>query len=143
MDLLYNIILAIIGFSSGLIVAGGIFAFIAIIGIVPRLAQRTKTVPFIPLYEDAIIIGGIFGATTLYIDYYLPIGRPIVAFLGLCSGIFIGCLAVSLAEVLDVIPVFTRRTRITQGLPVLITAIALGKMIGSLLYFYIKGFYVI
>lgn len=142
MELFYNCILAIIGFSSGIIVAGGIFAFIAIIGIVPRLAQKTKTKKFIPLYEDAIMIGGVFGTTTMFVDYYIPLGRPIVIFLGICSGIFIGCLAVSLAEVLNVIPIFIRRARITQGIPILITAIAIGKMLGSLLYFYMKGFYV-
>ena len=56
-----NIVLAVIGLSSGTVVAGGIFAFIAIIGVVPRLAQKTKTEKYIMIYEDAITLGGILG----------------------------------------------------------------------------------
>ena len=131
----------LIGFSSGMIVAGGIFAFIAVIGIVPRLAQRTKTEAYIPLYEDAIVLGGVFGASTFFIHYSIPIGAAAVCFLSFCIGIFIGCLAVSLAEVLNVVPVFMRRARLTKGLPLFITVLALGKLFGSLIYFFVPGFY--
>jgi len=135
-------ILALIGFASGTVIAGGVFAIIVTLGIVPRMAQKTGTIKFIPLYEDAIIIGGIFGTTTMFIDYYLPIGRVLVAFLSLCSGVFIGCMAVALAEVLNVIPIFMRRSRITKGIPIIVCGVALGKTLGSLLYFLVKGFYV-
>ena len=43
-------------FSSGVLVSAGVFAFIAAIGIVPRMANRTKTQRFIPLYEDVITL---------------------------------------------------------------------------------------
>lgn len=142
MTLFYNIVLAVIGFSSGVVVAGGIFAFIAMIGIVPRMAQRTQTVKYISLYEDAIMIGGVFGTTTMFIDYYFPIGHIGAIIIGLSSGIFVGSLAVSLAEVINVIPIFIRRARLTKGIALFILAIAIGKVVGSLLYFYMKGFYV-
>lgn len=135
-------LLAFIGLSSGAMVAAGIFAFIAAIGIVPRLAQRTGTFQYIPLYEDAIVIGGIFGTTTMFIDYYIPLGSIIVILLALCSGIFVGCLAIALAEVLNVMPIFLRRSKLTRGIPIMIVGVALGKMLGSMLYFFVKGFYV-
>lgn len=141
MDILYNIILAIIGFSSGIVVAAGIFAFIAVIGIVPRIAQKTQTIRYIPLYEDAIILGGIWGATTIFVDYHIPVGIPVVVVFSLAMGIFFGCLAVSLAEVLNVMPVFSRRTRLKAGLSAFITGMAAGKLTGSMLYFYINGFF--
>lgn len=140
MDILKNIILIIIGFSSGTIVAGGIFAFIAVIGVVPRLAQRTKTIKFIRLYEDFIILGGIFGCLYLFIDYYLPVGTLISCFFLFCVGVFVGCLAVSLAEVFNVVPVFMRRTRLKNGLGIFITVLALGKAFGSLAYFILPVF---
>ena len=59
-------------FSSGVLVSAGVFAFIAAIGIVPRMANRTKTQRFIPLYEDVITLGGLFGTTAMFIDYRLP-----------------------------------------------------------------------
>lgn len=141
MILLKQILSIIIGFSSGVVVAGGIFAFIAIIGVVPRLAQRTKTIKYISVYEDAIMLGGILGTSTMFIDYYIPIGVILAAIVAFSIGIFIGCLAVSLAEVINVIPIFTRRARLTQGLPLFILAIALGKLAGSILYFFVPGFY--
>lgn len=133
--------LIIIGFGGGVVIAGAVFAFIAIIGVVPRLAQKTNSKQYIKLYEEAIIVGGIFGTTTLIFNYYLPIGKILVIFISGCIGIFYGCLAVSLAEVLDVIPILTRRGRIQKGMMYFMTALALGKLAGSLLYYFVPGFY--
>jgi len=136
-----QVLLVLLGFSSGMVIAGAVFAFIAIIGIVPRLAQKTATQKYIKLYEEAIILGGVFGATTQMFDYYLPIGAILVALLALCTGIFFGCLAVSLAEVLDVIPVLSRRARLQKGMAAFMLAIALGKMAGSAVYCFVPGFF--
>lgn len=141
--LLLKSIMAFLGFASGLLISGGVFAFIAAIGIVPRLAQRTKTEKFIPFYEDVIVVSGVFGALTMFVDFYLPIGKILVILYAFCMGVFVGCLAIALAEVLNVMPIFFRRTRLTKGLPLIICAIALGKVLGSLVYFFISGFYII
>mgnify|MGYP000916618933 CR=1 FL=1 len=134
-------LMVLIAFASGIVVSGGVFAFIAVIGIVPRIAWKTKTIKYVPLYEDAITLGGIFGCSTLFIDYSIPLGKIFTAGVGLASGIFVGCLAVSLAEVLNVIPIFMRRLRTTENLQYMILALALGKLIGSILYFFVPGFY--
>ncbi len=132
----------IIGFASGLIISGAVFAFIAAIGVVTRLAQKTGTSKYIMIYEEAITFGGIFGALTDIIDFHIPIGKPFAIFICFCLGTFFGCLAMSLAEVLDAIPILLRRVRIKQGMFFFILAIAVGKLIGSLLYFIIPGFYI-
>ena len=141
MDIIKEIILAVIGFSSGVVVSGGIFAFIAVIGIVPRFAQRTKTEKYVKLYEDAIVLGGIFGCTNMFLNYHLPFGSVLPIVIAGCIGIFVGCLAMSLAEVLNVIPIFMRRARLTRGLAFFIAATALGKVVGSLMYFFLPRFY--
>ena len=41
--------------ASGVMVSAGIFAFIAAIGIIPRMAWRTKTRGYIWFYEDIIV----------------------------------------------------------------------------------------
>lgn len=130
----------LIGFSIGVIIAGAVFSFIAIIGVVPRLAQKTKTQNYIKLYEEVIIIAGIWGALTIFIDFKINLPVILVAFLSLCLGVFIGCLAVSLTEVLNVVPILTRRISIDKGLKIFMLAIAIGKLIGSLMYFFIPGF---
>lgn len=135
--------LVFFGFSSGILVSAGVFAFIVAIGIVPRLAKRTETQRFIPLYEDVITLGGLFGTTAMFIDYRLPPIPFLAAAYALLAGIFVGVLAVALAEVLNVMPVMLRRSRLTKGLPWLLLAFALGKTVGSLVYFLVDGFYVI
>ena len=143
MTIIKYLLLIVLGFGSGIVVSGAVFAFIAIIGVVPRLAQKTCTTKYIKLYEEAIIFGGIFGTSTMLFDYYLPIGKFLVIMLSATIGIFYGCLAVSLAEILNVIPILTRRGRLTAGLKYFILAIALGKLLGSLMYYFIPGFYYI
>ncbi|MEA4816869.1 MAG: stage V sporulation protein AB [Lachnospiraceae bacterium] len=140
-DFLKQVFMVLMAFASGIAVSAGIFAFIAVIGIVPRIAWKTKTIEYIPFYEDAITLGGIFGCTTMLINYKLPFGEVFTAAVGFAVGIFIGCLAVSLAEVLNVMPIFTRRFRIINSIVYMIFALALGKAVGSLLYFFVPGFY--
>lgn len=134
------ILLVLVSFSGGVIIAGGVFALIAVIGIVPRLAQKTKTKKNIKLYEDFIILGGLIGTSNLYLNLELPFGQIGLITVGFFAGVFIGCLAVSLAEVLDVIPILTRRINIKTGMALFIVALAIGKLIGALVYFMIPGF---
>ena len=131
---LKQVILVIISFSSGVVIAGGVFAFIAMIGIVPRMAQKTNTEGYIMFYENAIIYGGIFGSLLMMFNFYLPIGY-LSAVPALAIGVFIGAIAVSIAEILDVVPVFMRRASLKTGLGIFITSIALGKLFGSMVYF--------
>lgn len=142
-NLFKYVILIILGIGGGIVISGAVFAFISIIGIVPRLAFKTKTVKYIMLYENAIIAGGIFGAFTIMVDYYLPLGVIPVVIFSLCVGVFYGCLAVSLAETLDVIPILSRRVMLYRGIKYFIIALALGKSAGALLYYFVDGFYTV
>lgn len=135
------ILTVILGFGGGVVIAGGVFAFIAVIGVVPRLAQKTKTQKYIQLFEDCITLGGIFGVSTMVFDYHIRIGAIAVVIYSLCIGIFVGCIAVSLAEVLDVIPILNRRLNVKVGIAFFIVSVAIGKMVGSLIYYLIPGFY--
>ena len=140
--MIIKVILSILlGFGSGAVISGAVFAFISIIGVVPRLAQKTGTKQYIILYEEAIIFGGIFGCVQGFFYFPLPLPKFFVIILGFCAGVFYGCLAVSLAEVLDVIPILTRRTKLGKGMFFFILAIALGKLTGSLIYYVIPGFF--
>ncbi len=140
MTLLRDFWLIVLGFSSGALVAAGIFAFIAIIGLVPRLAQKTHTESACRLYESCITAGGIFGCLPLVFDFVLPIPQVLFIPIGFFVGIFIGTLAVSLAEVLNVVPVFLRRAHLTMGISVFLLAVALGKLAGALLSFLVFYF---
>ncbi len=129
-----------VGISAGGIVAAGVFAFLAIIGIFPRLIGTTGTSGHIVLCETMMIIGGVFG--NLIDLYHIPRmfgGQITLVFWGLSIGIFVGCLVMSLAETLKALPVLGRRIHLAVGLQYVIAAVAVGKLIGSVIYF-IYGF---
>ena len=86
--MLKTIYLIFLGLTSGCMVAAGTFAFIAAIGIVPRMAKRTETQRFIRVYEDAIVLGGIWGTTAMFIKYRLPSVPLLLGCYALCTGIF-------------------------------------------------------
>ena len=66
---------------------------------------------------------------------WMATGVAAQAVFGLFSGMFIGCLALAIAEMLDSIPIFARRISFRHGLGWAILGMAAGKLCGSLLYF--------
>lgn len=120
-----------IGIMFGAAVAAGLFAFIATVGVVTRLAAGTKTAKRLMLYETIAIIAVTLANGVDLFHWTIPDvwGTRIIC--GLFSGIFVGCLAAALAEVVNVFPVMTRRLRLTKGMPYLVLAFALGKGLGA------------
>ena len=127
--------LAIIGIASGSAIAAGIFALIPKIGVVAQIANKTKTTAYITSYETAVLLGGITG--TLFTIFHFSITLPSITILiaGLSYGIFLGCLATALGEALDVTAIFTRRLKLHKGIPFIVLSMALGKTLGSLIYY--------
>lgn len=135
--------LIVFSIASGLLVSAGVFAFIAAIGIIPRMAWRTGTRQYVRFYEDIIVLGGIWGTTAMFVEYRLPPWDWLIMAVALFTGLFVGVLAMALTEVLNVMPILMRRARLTKGLQWIILAFALGKVFGSLVYYLIDGFYVL
>lgn len=133
---LKNCFMGFIGLCSGGIVAAGVFAFLAIIGVFPRLIGKTKTNGHIFLYETMIILGGIIGnVLDLYEFPVLFGGNVVLGIFGFCVGIFVGCLVMSLAETLKAVPVMNRRIHLAVGIQYIILCLAVGKLTGALIYF--------
>ncbi len=141
MTVLKHCLSVIIGFGSGVVISGAVFAFITMIGVVTRLAQKTGTKKYVRLYESAITAGGIIGCVLNLFEFRIPLNSAFVIIIAALIGIFYGVLAMSLAEVLNVIPILARRGRLQRGIFYLILAVAVGKMAGSLLYFIVPGFF--
>lgn len=79
-----------------------------------------------------------FGESTVLVWKW--IGSAVLILWGFFAGMFVGCLALAIAEMLNSIPIFARRIGFRHGLGVAIAAAAFGKLLGSLLYF-AKGIY--
>ena len=130
-----QIILATIGFSAGIAVAGGLFAFIIELGVISDFADRTHTAKHLLLYEDCVALGGILG--NIFVIYQVQstgFAWLLPAF-GLFSGIFVGCWSMALAEILNIFPIFIRRVKIVRYVSAFIISMALGRGLGSLLFF--------
>ncbi len=140
--LLRRIFLAVFGFSAGMITAGGVFTVLLAVGLIPRFAGRTHTGRKVMLYETMVILGTAVGDIVSVFEpqmhWGMAAGQVLLVLYGGFAGIFVGCLAMAIAEMLDSIPIFARRIGFRHGLGVAVLAMALGRMAGSLLYFYEK-----
>lgn len=131
-----QVLMALIGLSAGSIVSAGLFGFIVSLGVVSDFADRTGTANRIMLYENAIMLGGVLGNIVLLYETPLTFISPLLGVFGLFSGIFVGCWAIALAEVLNVFPIFLRRINVTKGIAFIILGIAIGKVLGGCVYFF-------
>lgn len=136
-----QIILLIIGISSGAVIASGLSSFIIGLGIVSKFADRTKTADFVLVYEDAIALGAVVGSIWFLYQIEIVWAYYIMPLIGLCGGIFVGCWAMSIAEVINIFPIFIRRLRLVRYMKYIVLSIALGKGFGMTLMFIMnRGF---
>lgn len=135
-------------FGAGLIfgcaTAAGVIALLTTLGVVPRMIARFQVANAIIPCECAITIGGIVGCLTSLGNENVGrlVGGPpslwqnaFLVLVALCCGVYVGCQAMALAEVLNTFPILFRRTKLQMGLRFGIFFIALGKLVGSLWYF--------
>lgn len=135
-----HVLLGFIGLACGLSVASGSFAIAVKLGIIPQMASKSGTAKRIITYENATILGGISGnILSVFPMLSFPVGHLFLALFGLGAGIFIGCMAVALAEIINAYPIMYRRMKLKIGMEWVLTTIALGKMSGCLFYF-MRGF---
>ena len=145
-------VFAFLGF--GLLSSGGVFTVFVTVGLVPRFADKTHTANKILWYENCIVAGAVLGCIfSVYGDFFTSLfgkqavenishwhlwGNWILAIFGIFAGMFVGCFAIAIAEMLNTIPIFTRRVRLGKGIGIVMLMLALGKTIGSFLYFYLR-----
>ena len=157
MMFLKHIFLGIIGLSFGMFAAGGVFTVLISVGLIPRFAGKMHVSSKVFLLEEAVVLGTLlgdfisvfersgrlgdfilknelFGSGRTEVVWHAA-GTVIIVVFGLFAGIFVGCLALAIAEMLDTIPIFSRRIGFRHGLGIAVLAMALGKVAGSLLYF--------
>ena len=131
MELIQGAFLAVLGFAGGLGVAGGVFAFISVLQLIPRMACRLGKASDMYQMETCIFLGGTLGTIIQLFPVSLPVGNIGLGIYGIFSGIFTGALSMALADTLRVIPVLAQRTKLTKGLPWLVVAMGLGRAAGA------------
>ena len=150
--------LVFVGISFGLLSSAGVFTVFSTVGLVPRFAGKTHSAKEILLYENMIVLGTIIGGLVsiwpeiwnrAFMRLEEVVGAPsfwlvfqnfCLIVIGLFSGMFVGCFALSIAEMLDSLPIFTRRISFRKGIGLAVCSVAAGKLFGSLFYFW-EGMY--
>lgn len=153
---LKQVFLGVCGMSFGLLASAGVFTVLVSVGLIPRFAGKMHVAKKVFVLEEAVVFGTLTGGFFSLYSKYCEIGKFVLArqifgtetvriwhfagsvFLclgGLFAGMFVGCLALAIAEMLDSIPIFSRRVGFRHGMGLAIMAVALGKLIGSLVYF--------
>lgn len=158
---LKQIFLGICALSFGFLSSAGVFTVLASVGLIPRFAGKMHVAKKVFALEEAVIFGTLTGGFFSLFGKYGEIGSYVLSRElfgtmtpavwqkagnlvlitgGLFAGMFVGCLAFAIAEMLNSIPIFARRIGFRHGLGVAVTAAAVGKAVGSIFYF-MKGFY--
>lgn len=127
------LVLVVIGASGGAAVAAGVVALITTIGVVARLIGKSHTAEFAQYYESSITLGALAGSIVSLFPVSIPIGWIGLAMVGGFIGIFVGVLAMSLAESLNITSIYARRVRLSKGICYIVLGIALGRGIGAFL----------
>ena len=71
----YQLLLGALGLLCGIGVAAGVFALVASLGMVPRMAGKTSVAAYVPALENGLIAGGIFGCVlAVFPDLPFPVG---------------------------------------------------------------------
>lgn len=156
MMLLKWILLGVCGLSFGLLASAGVFTVLVSVGLIPRFAGKMHVAKKVFALEEAVIFGTLSGGfLSVFSDYanlgafvlsrsffgvetvmiWKWIGKLLLVGGGLFAGMFVGCLALAIAEMLNSIPIFARRIGFRHGLGIAIAAAAFGKAIGSIIYF--------
>ena len=143
--ILREIILSVIAILAGAGVSAGVFAFVLVIGVVPRIL-RCSRIENIILIENVMICDVVAGNISSVGFANMPkvsvsniCGNIIIAIYGLCVGIFVGCIAVALAEILHTFPIIYKRMKLRAGLGIIVISMAIGKAMGAL-YYFLTGF---
>ena len=138
---LRHIFMAGLATACGIAVSAGTFAFLLVIGVIPRMIKRCNFGERILMVENTVILGVLTGAVFSVVEWKAQLPYPWLAHVilgayGTAAGIFVGCIAVALAEILNPFPFLFRRLYINRGLSGVMIAMALGKMAGSFYYFF-------
>ena len=105
----------IASFLAGSAVSAGTFAFIIVIGIMPRILRKSKMTDV--LFLENVIIAGVIAGNLLSLwdkklfTFPYLVGHLIVVVYGVCTGMFVGCMSVALAEILHTFPIIFRRKK--------------------------------
>ena len=129
-----NILLMVIALGGGVTAGSAAAAFIALLEVIPRLMQISDTRDYIKLYQGVLTFGFALFTLIYFTDLHLNLSKYVAIPTGFLYGVFIGIFSSALAEVLNVIPVLSKKLKLRDHLIYVIYTLMAGKVIGSIFY---------
>ena len=123
------------GVSAGCVTSAALYALVASVGVLNRLAQKTRTASQMKWYESCFMTGCIL-ANIFYI-FQIPWYGNSSVFISIFG--YVGCFISSLAEVIQVFPVLFKRLNLKTGTKLFVLGMSAGKVIGGLINFFYGG----
>ncbi|WP_256757233.1 stage V sporulation protein AB [Cohnella sp. WQ 127256] len=131
-EVLQGIMLGIIGLAGGFSVGSAFVALLIVLDLIPRLVQLTRAYRRSSVFESGILIGALYWSCADLFHWSIKLPAQFLLLPAIFQGLFVGMFAAALTEVLNVIPIVSKRFKLKPYLLPLLMAMVLGKVTGSL-----------
>lgn len=135
------ILTILVGLAGGLAIGASITAFFVVLGVTARIIKWSKREEYLVFYQISLVLGALLSCLVYFFDFTIKYLDFFTVPLGLLMGIFVGTIISALTETLDIISVAANKLSITKLVYLIVVVILLGKIIGSLVFFLIPGFF--
>lgn len=131
-EALRGLLLGIVSLAGGFAVGSAFVALLIVLDLIPRLVQLTRGHRRSAVFESAILIGSLYWICADLFDWTFRMSARFLLIPAVFQGLFVGMFAAALTEVLNVIPIVSKRLKLKPYLLPLLMAMVLGKVTGSL-----------
>lgn len=129
---LADLLVVFVGLAGGFAVGSAFVALLIVLDLIPRLVQLTRAYRRSWLFESATLTGALYWICADQFHWRMawPVGWLFIP--AIFQGLFVGMFAAALTEVLNVLPILSKRLKLKSYLFSLLIAMILGKVAGSL-----------
>ncbi|WP_372629166.1 stage V sporulation protein AB [Cohnella sp.] len=131
-EALRGLLLGVVSLAGGFAVGSAFVALLIVLDLIPRLVQLTRAYRRSPVFESAILIGSQYWICADLFDWTFRLSARFLLIPAAFQGLFVGMFAAALTEVLNVIPIVSKRLKLKPYLLPLLMALVFGKVTGSL-----------
>jgi len=131
-EALRGAMLGVVSLAGGFAVGSAFVALLIVLDLIPRLVQLTRAYRRSAVFESGILFGALYWSSADLFGWSFRLPTAVLLLPSVFQGLFVGMFAAALTEVLNVIPIVTKRLRLMPYLLSLLMAMVLGKVTGSL-----------
>jgi stage V sporulation protein AB len=129
---LRGLLIGITGLAGGFAVGSAFVALLIVLDLIPRLVQLTRAYRRSSVFESGILLGALYWSCSDLFNWSFQLPVQFLLLPAIFQGLFVGMFAAALTEVLNVIPILSKRLKLMPYLFSLLLAMVLGKVTGSL-----------